>query len=853
MTKLNQNGEVNAMNTQVPKELWTGDDYHLFCSQADMREILEGILEQMSQLVECDVAIVWLLTGYDFRLAASLGISDLKQQSTYRMPMDLDPLLTEMFANEKPAIWNKEKLANKKPDQYNYSPFNDVWRVMSYIKEVHSGITAPLVYRGQPLGMLVLLNKKRDYTKRDAQSVMAFANQVAVTMENARLYSFARRHAAQLEVKSQVGQKITAILDLDQLLSEVVRLIQDKFGYYHVILFLSDKNTNEVVLRECIGEHAERLKSQGLRIKVGEHGIVGNVALTGQPFLCNDVSKEPIYLRHELMPETQSELAVPLQFGNVVVGVLDVQSKQPNTFLEDDITTFQILGGQIAVALENARLFKETRHQLEVMRVLYNISVDISSQLKLQHVFNTIVTQAASSLNAQGSTLAVSDPETNLTRIVALHNVPSEYGQRVVGPGTPVNNYVLATGKPVIINDTDYWRRNNLNIDSWSDNFMYQPRDAILSVPLIWEGQAIGALTVMNIGEGRYFTDDDARFLSLLANLASAALNNAHLYDRLEQMVKERTSELAEAREELAKKADQLQQLLAATVYTQEEERTRIARDLHDEHNQLITGTLFGIQAARESIQDENIEEAMEEINNVEKLLLKIEAENKRIITGLRPIVLESHGLEAALYWLIDTCQKYCEAVCRIQVSGQPFRLTPHVETTVFRIVQESLNNVVAHASAGSVNILLDFKSDRLCIQITDDGQGFDTGSLLTKKQMGLIGMQERAQSIGGQLKILSEPGQGTRVMLDLPVPMKNVSPETKLDSHLGGLKTSTAIEDISEIARAIEELDNEKALLLVKKAMKNGIDPNVLHNGVLVGLKAIETRFENILFPKVS
>ncbi|WP_418791608.1 GAF domain-containing protein [Phosphitispora sp. TUW77] len=836
--------EPNSSNAFVSKEPPTTDVNNIMFSPEDLEEVLAGILEQMNQLVFFDIGFVWLLTDSDFSLAASWGIHDLKKMGNYRMAMDIHPFFPEMFENKRPVIWDEKMLSNKKPEKFwTDLPDKKKHNLLETIGIIiRSCVTAPLVYRGQPLGLLVILKEEQDYySSRDAKSVMAFANQVAMTMENARLYSLARRRAAQLEVASQVKQKNPAVLETDQFVSDVLRLIKDRFGYDYVNLFLTEGSIQELVLGECIGEHAEQLKTEGFRIKTAGHGIVAYVAQTGKPFLCNDISQESMYLFHASMPNTKSELAVPLLFYDMVVGVLDVQSNKTNTFQEDDVTTLQILGGQMVTALENARLCMETRQQLKMMRVLHDISVDISSQLKLQEVLNAIVKQAARLLNAKGSTLAVCEPETQLAQVVALHNVPQEYEDLVFRPGVSVAGHVLATGKTIIINDNTDWATDNPDSVNRTDDFMYPPYDAILSVPLIWEGQAIGALTVVNCGERRPFTENDARFLGLLANLASVAFNNAEMYLRLEHKVEERTSELAEAREELAKKAEQLQQLLASTVYLQEQERTRIARDLHDGYNQLITGTLFEIQAAKECIQGGRVEAATKAMNTVKELLLQMEAENRRIITGLRPPVLESHGLEVALYWLADTCQKYCEAVCVVHVAGQPVRLPPHTETTVFRIVQESLNNVVAYAQANSVNILIDFQPEQLRVQVIDDGKGFDTKNLWMKGRMGLIGMRERAQSIGGQLDVLSNPGHGTKVMLMLPLPTLELPSADRWGAYfdkLGGLvdnawqhgelsyssatgETSCTQEyspdkqsmDISKKSHPIEEMDTKKRL----------------------------------------
>ena len=268
--------------------------------------------------------------------------------------------------------------------------------------------------------------------------------------------------------------------------------------------------------------------------------------------------------------------------------------------------------------------------------------------------------------------------------------------------------------------------------------------------------------------------------LSLFGDLAGIALKNAELYgqvrqagEELEHKVAQRTAELAQAREALAQQADQLRQLLRLTVSVQEQERTRLARDLHDGSNQLITGTLYEIQAAQESLLGRSPNLALQKLEIAKGLLRGLEAENRRIIAGLRPPALDAQGLVPALKSQAAGFQKLFGIACRLRVAGQPTRLPPEVETTIYRIVQEALNNVAAHAQARQVQVEVLDERRQLRVIISDDGVGFEfpTAAAAPVGHLGLMGMRERAESIGGQLRIRSRPGQGARVELDLPLP----------------------------------------------------------------------------------
>lgn len=577
------------------------------------------------------------------------------------------------------------------------------------------------------------------------------------------------RQALQLEIASEVSRKVSAILDVDQLLAQVVKLIGDKFGFYHVHLFLVDEHSNEIVLQECSGQAGLSLKKQGLRFKIGEESITGWVAQTGQPVLCNDVSQEPRYYSLELLPGTQSELAIPLRVGFEIVGVLDVQSERQQAFQQDDLTTLQILGDQIAIAIENANLFEKTRRQVAVMRALHDISLEITSRLDSDRVLAVVLEQVTNLLQAQHGNIGVYDPETNLINILAHSDTNFQSVLMRVGEGAA--GRAIATGQPQIINDLRHWKGR-------SPTYKDAPFSAILTVPLFWRGKVFGTLSVLDSGDRRPFTDDDVKLMSLFADLVSIALKNAELFSQvvqlsqnLEQKVERRAAELVTAREELAHKAEQLQRLLGVTVRVQEEERTRIARDLHDGLNQLITAILFELQAAQECILAERADDALAKMAVAKKLLRTIEAENRRIIYGLRPPVLDAQGLVPAIKWSLDTLQEYAGIICTVKTCGEPVRLASDIETAIYRIAQESLNNVVAHAQAQIVCIKVIFQPHLIRMVIQDDGVGFDEAAIpdAASGRMGLIGMKERAQSIGGQIEVRSSPQQGTRITLNVP------------------------------------------------------------------------------------
>jgi GAF domain-containing protein/ABC-type uncharacterized transport system substrate-binding protein len=178
------------------------------------------------------------------------------------------------------------------------------------------------------------------------------------------------RRSAQLEAAAHVAKDAAAIHDVGRLLNETVRLISDRFGFYHAGIFLLDEAREYAVLRAASSEGGQKMLHRGHQLKVGEVGIVGVVANTSQPRIALDVGEDVVYFDNPDLPRTRSEMAAPLVVRGRVIGVLDVQSTEPAAFTSEDVAVLQVLADQVALAIENARLLKETQDRLDESRAL---------------------------------------------------------------------------------------------------------------------------------------------------------------------------------------------------------------------------------------------------------------------------------------------------------------------------------------------------------------------------------------------------------------------------------------------------------------------------------------------------
>lgn len=299
---------------------------------------------------------------------------------------------------------------------------------------------------------------------------------------------------------------------------------------------------------------------------------------------------------------------------------------------------------------------------------------------------------------------------------------------------------------------------------------------AFLGVPLRVREQTIGMIGLAN--KEIEYTDEDEQLLVTYASLVAIAIHNANLYEQLcasrqelEHKVSERTHELAIAKDDLAQKAEQLHKLLGATVDIQETERARIAHDMHDGMTQIIVSTLFETQCAKESLALANSGTAMDHLEDVQTLLKQIDTETRRIIYDLRPLILDARGLVPAIEQFASHCQQYSQIKCSLNISGDPYRLRSDVEIGIYRLIQEALHNIITHAKATQADIRLEFSKEKVYVSIQDNGIGFDLERVVNApgEHLGLIGMRERAQCIGGRIDIQSKQDHGTRIVLTVP------------------------------------------------------------------------------------
>jgi signal transduction histidine kinase len=213
-------------------------------------------------------------------------------------------------------------------------------------------------------------------------------------------------------------------------------------------------------------------------------------------------------------------------------------------------------------------------------------------------------------------------------------------------------------------------------------------------------------------------------------------------------------------------------ELFRKVVAAQEAERQRIARDLHDETGQSLTAIGMGLRGLSATIRQGNVDQATKTLRNLESLSHNSLTELQRLIADLRPSHLDDLGLSAALRWYAGVVQERSNMIVHVEIIGTEYDLDSALKVAIFRVVQESINNVIKHADAAQIQIQVVFAEELVHLMVTDDGRGFDVNAprgTSKRPSLGLAGMQERVGLFNGVFRLRSQPGAGTQIEISIP------------------------------------------------------------------------------------
>ena len=421
-------------------------------------------------------------------------------------------------------------------------------------KSIASLLVLPLAVAGQaaPVGVLQVATQSGKPFSREDQTLLApFVQQAGVAYQNAQLYEEERRRARELSLISEITRTINTSLDLEDTLNAILAAVQKVVPYdlAEICLWEPDEGVLRARAHGADPKYAAYAAITGGTYTLQE-GLTGWIARHRAPLVIHDLAEEKRYASKVDQREfpIRAHTGVPLMIGNELVGTLELASYTPGAFMQASIATLQTVAAQAAVAIQNARLFQETRRRAEEMTALRQAAVEVAGNFDQEHVLNSIVQRATDLLKGQGGVLYKVDADRQCLAVLVSYRLRRELTKETLQFGEGVSGQVAQKRQPIIVNDYEHWDGSVLRDAEI-------PLNAVIGVPVVWQDELVGVLNVLTNTAQRKFDDNDLRLLTLFASQAAGALQTTNLYEQLVRRVEE-TSALRETAVDIASELD---------------------------------------------------------------------------------------------------------------------------------------------------------------------------------------------------------------------------------------------------------------------------------------------------------
>jgi signal transduction histidine kinase len=532
------------------------------------------------------------------------------------------------------------------------------------------------------------------------------------------------------------GIALNSELSLDSLLQKLAETAARLTGARYAALGVIDES----------GGGLERFVTTGLdeatREAIGElphgRGILGVLIRDARPLRLERIADDPQSVGFPANhPPMTSFLGVPILMRGVPYGNLYLTEKgdgQP--FTDEDEELVSLLAAQAAVAIENARLYQSATRWSRQLETLHETVRSVVQETDLDRLLTLVCERVREVTNARVALAALARGPDGDLEIVA--------GDGENGAGRELLGHRL--GRDSSKAGRVFTRRQSARVDSLLDDPDVAQEEARaidattgIYAPLLVQGEALGVIAVHDkLGASKRFSDTDLRLLEIFGARAAVAVAMSQRVAR-----------------------DTVRRVVSA----QEAERRRLALELHDETGQALTSILLGLRAIRSAPDGDAAEQAEADVR---ALVVRALQDVRALAVELRPSALDDFGLAAALERLAETFGERSGIKTSIEANLDE-RLPPEVETTLYRVAQEALTNVLKHADAKQVSIVVSKGERRVAATIEDDGRGF-AASDVRDEALGLVGMRERLELVGGTLSVESSEGAGTTIAAQVPL-----------------------------------------------------------------------------------
>jgi signal transduction histidine kinase len=535
------------------------------------------------------------------------------------------------------------------------------------------------------------------------------------------------------------GMALTSELSLDALLLRLVEVASELTGARYAALGVTNS----------AGTALDRFITTGidddLRRTIGDlprgRGILGLLISDQHALRLHDLTEHPASVGFPPgHPSMRSFLGVPVQLRGVAFGNLYLCEKRGGAdFSQQDDEIVSLLAAQAAVAIENARLYESATHWLRQVETLNEVGNAMLEEVDLPRLLALVARRLRELIGAR--LVVISLPiDSGELRIEATDG---EGGESLVGRARSLDHTKLgrvfsrrrSERVDALVDDPEVDRESVLQI---AEATGVLPRSALYA-PLIKRDRSVGLIAVYDRdGPDTRFSDADQRLSETFADRAAVAVDLSQRVAR-----------------------DTLRRIVAG----QEVERSRMARELHDQTGQALTSILLGLRA----IEDAKPDQIRDRVAGLRGLVTEALQDVRRLAVDLRPSTLDDFGVVTAIQRLCSDVAAKSGISIDFHATREGDRMPREVESCLYRVVQEALTNVIKHAGAGNVSVLLAPGERDLTLIVEDDGAGFDPATVDTAR-LGLVGMRERVALVDGSLTVESAPGAGTTLRVTVPL-----------------------------------------------------------------------------------
>lgn len=474
-------------------------------SSLDLNQVLDSIMTHLEQVVPYDSACIFLTKGDHLHAVAGRGYPDPSQ--VVGQEFEVDELYQEAVKLGRPMI-----ISDAQED-----PRFKGWGGTSYTR---GWMGVPLRGRGTAIGWLTLDSRQVSaFDERSAALTQAFGSQAGVAIENSQLFESAQQRAREAETLRQAGAIVAGTLKQDEALQFILEQLARVVPYDSASVQLLVEGGLEIV--GGLGWPEGEGSVLGLRFPLPGDNPNTVVAERRQPYILGNAPAA--YPAFKPYPHIHSWMGVPLIVRERLIGMLTMDSPKPDYFTPDHARLASAFADQVAIAIENTRLYTAEQDRVRQLDALRATGADISAELEISRLLETILKRAVSLLEAAGGELGLYDPEADDLEIVASYNLGKDYTGTRMRMGEGVIGRSAETLQPLIISNYKGWQDRSLKYtdEDWQ---------SVMASPLMVHGHLVGAISIVDTDTQRQFSANDLQLLTMFAQQAAIAVENARLY-----------------------------------------------------------------------------------------------------------------------------------------------------------------------------------------------------------------------------------------------------------------------------------------------------------------------------------